>query len=100
LVVLRSQKEVPQPEPNSEPAAVPPAAALWAEGGTRQSGSTDEDIVIKMNSLTSCIESKARFLQAQNHVDQPLIIEVHIRLAEETPMEFGLEWLVILFLRF
>ncbi|XP_067008734.2 trafficking protein particle complex subunit 11 [Anabrus simplex] len=44
---------------------------------------------IEMNGLTACVESKARFTQAQYQADQSVSIEVFIRCSCPQPMQFS-----------
>ncbi|RZF39728.1 hypothetical protein LSTR_LSTR011137 [Laodelphax striatellus] len=71
LAVIK--KSVPDPEPNIDPAEIEPVLELWK---TRNSDVATSLITIKMKNIDSCIDCKAKFVEATcSSVDIQLFIK-------------------------
>ena len=69
------QKTVPKQEDGISEDELKRAEELWVKA----LNSEPLSVAVDMNNLTTCIESKARFTEAQYKADEPVQIEVFVR---------------------
>ncbi|KAG1672672.1 Trafficking protein particle complex subunit 11 [Nymphon striatum] len=68
------ERKVPEPEPDCLERSVEKAKALWGKSLTEC-----QAFNIEFNSLMPFVECKARFVEEQFYVDEPVILKVYLR---------------------
>ncbi|KAG5263921.1 hypothetical protein AALO_G00270120 [Alosa alosa] len=72
--------EVPEPEPDCDPASVKAAQALWND---RVSLAGNNDFTVDMQEYVPFVQCKAKFLSPSFHVDDP--VQLHVYLKADCP---------------
>ncbi|XP_049939900.1 trafficking protein particle complex subunit 11 isoform X1 [Schistocerca serialis cubense] len=79
------KKLPPDPEPNVTPEEGLRAKDLWSKASRAELLT----VTVEMNSITSCIESRARFTKSKYQADENVVIEVFIRSCCPQPLQFS-----------
>ncbi|XP_073676596.1 trafficking protein particle complex subunit 11 [Garra rufa] len=78
--------EVPEPEPDCDPASVKTAQALWSD---RMSLAGNNEYTIEVQDYVPFVQCKAKFLSPSFHIDEPVQLNVYVRADCPHPVRFS-----------
>ncbi|XP_023686517.1 trafficking protein particle complex subunit 11 [Paramormyrops kingsleyae] len=79
-------KEVPEAEPDCDPAAVRAAHALWSE---RAAQAAEDEVMVEAQDCVPFVQCKARFLHPSFHLDVPVQLHIFLRADCPHPVHFS-----------
>ncbi|KAK2890874.1 hypothetical protein Q8A67_013517 [Cirrhinus molitorella] len=78
--------EVPEPEPDCDPASVKSAQSLWSD---RMSLAGNNEFTIEVQDYVPFVQCKAKFLSPSFHIDEPVQLHVYVRADCPHPVRFS-----------
>ncbi|RXN29164.1 trafficking particle complex subunit 11 [Labeo rohita] len=78
--------EVPEPEPDCDPASVQTAQSLWSD---RMSLAGNNEFAIEVQDYVPFVQCKAKFLSPSFHIDEPVQLHVYVRADCPHPVRFS-----------